>query len=119
MTHSTLTPVLFEDGIWMGHIQTETEPAVQVHYRDQILKDFTVSAADNGWDLHVEIPISALSDGVHCFVILDASTAEKLGDFTIIAGSPASEDLRAQIELLRAELDMLKRAFRRMQHPDG
>lgn len=119
MTHSTLTPVLFENGIWMGHVQGETEPAVHVRYRDQILEGVTVSAADSGWDLHIQVPTSALSDGVHCFIILDAATTEKLGEFTIIAGSPASEDLRAQIDLLRAELDMLKRSFRRTLHKDG
>ena len=30
-----------------------------------------------------------------------------------IAGEAVSDDLRAEVELLRAELDMLKRAFRR------
>ena len=37
----------------------------------------------------------------------------KLGHFSIIAGEALGEDLHAEVELLRAELDMLKRAFRR------
>ena len=36
-----------------------------------------------------------------------------LGDFTLMAGDAVADDLRAEVELLRAELDMLKRAFRR------
>ena len=35
------------------------------------------------------------------------------GQFTVIAGVPLDEDVRAEISLLRAELDLLKRAFRR------
>ena len=46
-------------------------------------------------------------------MIIDADANVKLGDFTLIAGEPLADDLRAEVELLRAELDMLKRAFRR------
>ena len=31
----------------------------------------------------------------------------------MITGEPVEDDLRGEIDLLRAELDMLKRAFRR------
>ena len=31
----------------------------------------------------------------------------------MITGEPLGDDIRAEVELLRAELDMLKRAFRR------
>jgi hypothetical protein len=40
-------------------------------------------------------------------------TGETLAHFTIITGVPMEDDLRAEVDLLRAELDMLKRAFRR------
>ena len=59
------------------------------------------------------IPAALLNDGVQNFVIRDARADRRLNYFTIITGSPAEDDLRAEIELLRAELDMLKRAFRR------
>ena len=38
---------------------------------------------------------------------------EVLASFTLVAGVPLEEDLRAEISLLRAELDLLKKAFRR------
>lgn len=116
MTRSTLTPIRFEDGIWLGHLQAETEPKVEVRYLGQGLEDVGITRLDNGWELRIPVPVAALSDGVHCFVIADAVTEQKLGDFTIIAGAPAADDLRAEVELLRAELDMLKRAFRRTQN---
>jgi hypothetical protein len=36
-----------------------------------------------------------------------------LGSFSITSGEPLEDDLRNEINLLREELDMLKRAFRR------
>ncbi|MDA8740151.1 hypothetical protein N9M73_03340 [Rhodobacteraceae bacterium] len=39
--------------------------------------------------------------------------AEVLARFTLIGGDLVDQDLRAEIDLLRAELDLLKRAFRR------
>ncbi|WP_420583757.1 hypothetical protein [Ruegeria sp.] len=115
MTHPILTPTRFENGLWHGHLQAEAEPQVEVSYLGEALPDVTLAPVAGGWELTVPVPAAALSDGVHCFVILDATTSTKLGDFTVIAGSPIADDLRADVELLRAELDMLKRAFRRSQ----
>lgn len=119
MTYPTLTPIRLENGIWQGHLQAETEPAVEVRYLGQIVGDVSVIPSDDGWALRVPVPVAALSDGVHSFVITDSVTTQKLGDFTIISGTAAADDLRAEVELLRAELDMLKRAFRRVQSSDG
>ncbi|WP_170423445.1 hypothetical protein [Ruegeria arenilitoris] len=115
MTHPTLTPTLFKNGIWRAYVRAETEPQIDVHYLGQVLEDVRIAEVENGWELSVQVPPSAISDGVHCFVIRDSPSTEKLGEFTIIAGTPAAEDLRAEVALLRAELDMLKRSFRRSQ----
>jgi len=61
----------------------------------------------------VPVPVSALSDGVHSFLISDKRTGEKLNSFSILAGDPVRDDIRSELDLLRAELDMLKKAFRR------
>ncbi len=114
MTLPSLTCTRFEDGLWQGHLQAETEPKIEVRYLGEPLEKFSLSRADGGWDLSIQLPISALSEGVHCFVIVDTATTNKLGDITVIAGTPAADNLRAEVELLRAELDMLKRAFRRI-----
>lgn len=37
----------------------------------------------------------------------------QLGHFTLITGVALGDDIRVEMELLRAELDMLKRAIRR------
>ncbi|WP_282119419.1 hypothetical protein [Ruegeria atlantica] len=117
MTQPTLTPTLFENGIWRGYLQADTEPHVEVRYMGQALEGVFMTATDGGWELSVPVPSTAIADGVHCFVIADANTLQKIGEFTIIAGASAADDLRTEIALLRGELDLLKRAFRRSQAP--
>jgi hypothetical protein len=41
------------------------------------------------------------------------ATDAVLASFAFLAGDALSEDIRAEMDLLRDELDMLKRAFRR------
>ncbi|WP_209597263.1 hypothetical protein [Ruegeria sp. HKCCSP351] len=119
MTQPSLTFIRFESGIWHGHVDAEQKPGLEVRYLGETLEGVELSPADNGWDLYVPVPVTALSEGVHSFVIVDAGSVEKLGSFSIIAGEPSADDLRAEVDLLRAELDMLKRAFRRVSRGDG
>lgn len=118
MSDTTLTPTRFENGIWEGYLTGTNAPRIEVQYLGEVLLDTELTPDGEGWNLRVLVPVSALSEGVHSFVISDASTRAKLGSFTVIAGAPAADDLRAEVDLLRAELDMLKRAFRRLHNPD-
>ncbi|MDK3071500.1 hypothetical protein QO034_00125 [Sedimentitalea sp. JM2-8] len=114
----TLTKIRFLNGVWHGRLASGrsagTPPEVRVRYRDGPLPGVTVSPADASgqWDIFIPVPSDAIADGVHTFVVQDAETGGKLGDFTLIAGDAAADDLRAELDLLRAELDLLKRAFR-------
>lgn len=65
------------------------------------------------WLLSATIPANRLADGIQTFLLRDAQSGETLAHFSILAGASAEADLRAEIDLLRAELDMLKKAFRR------
>ena len=65
------------------------------------------------WDVRYRMPLAALNEGVQSFVFAEAGAGTKLGDLTVVAGEPLDDDIRAEVALLRAELDMLKRAFRR------
>ncbi len=119
MTQPSLTPSSFENGIWQGHLEADTQPQIEARYLGETLSGVEVSPADGGWTITVPVPVAALSEGVHSFVIIDTANTQKLGGFTIIAGEPAADDLRAEVELLRAELEMLKRAFRRICRDDA
>jgi len=46
-------------------------------------------------------------------LIADQRSGETLNSFSIISGTPLDDDIRVEMDLLRAELDMLKKAFRR------
>lgn len=119
MSQTTLTPTLFENAIWEGHVTADTEPRIEAHYLGEVLNGVELTPNGDGWTLRIPVPVTALSDGVHTVVIRDVNADQKLGDFAIIAGVPATDDLRAEVALLRAELDMLKRAVRRANTPRG
>ncbi|MDC0660027.1 hypothetical protein N6L27_18650 [Leisingera sp. SS27] len=119
MSHLTLTKIRFRNGIWEGKISnapaTGARPEITVMFQDQPVRDvvLTEGQKDGDWLVAVPVPPEAVADGVQTFVIFDAAGSTRLGDFTLIAGEAVADDLRAEVELLRAELDMLKRAFRR------
>ena len=88
---------------------------LQVTHEDAVVSDIILThnqSADH-WTLSVPIPPEAIADGVQTLIIRDADTDAKIGHITLIAGEVLSDDIRAEMDLLRAELDMLKRAFRR------
>lgn len=74
---------------------------------------------------HVSVPIDSalLVDGMSVFLLWmdDAedkaplrSNAEQIGAMPIVAGEPMDQTLQAELALLRAELELLKREFRRI-----
>lgn len=115
MSALKLTPTRFCQGVWHGILEQAgpDEPRVNVTHLDSRIPDVQVTKMDKHWAIKVPIPIETIGDGVQAFIITDAMTDEKIGDFTIIAGDAAGSDIRTEVELLRAELDVLKRAFRR------
>lgn len=121
MTTLTLTKTSLIAGVWQGilsgPIDPTTAPLVHVTYLDQVLPDLQITPATGAeagqWLVRVPIPVALISDGVQSFVITDTATGNVLNSFAILAGEALSEDIRAEMDLLRAELDMLKRAFRR------
>lgn len=120
MSDFTVTKTRIFSGIWEGVVaatgKTDASPEIEVMHLDQPIHSISIGldAANRGiWQLRIAIPPERLSDGVQVFLIIDKATGEKLDSFTIIAGEPLDDDIRSEVELLRAELDMLKRAFRR------
>lgn len=119
MSGYALTKTRFKEGVWEGLIHTADgdapAPEVTVSLFDRPVPGVSVTALETPgqWLLRVPVPVEALGDGVQTFLISDANGDSVLGSFTLIAGEALAEDIRVEMELLRAELDMLKRAFRR------
>ena len=83
MSTLILTPTKMRRGVWEGII-------TNAHPGQPQLSVTHLNKEEDLWLLQVPIPEEAIADG------------EALGD-----------DMRVEIELPRAEIDMLKRAFRR------
>lgn len=120
MSDIKLVKTRLHAGIWEGELhvpdEIETLPNLEVTHLDQPVGDHVLDEDPDRsgvWFFRVAVPAELISDGVHVFLIVNQDTGEKLESFSIIAGEALSDDTRAELALLRAELDMLKRAFRR------
>ena len=119
MSDLTLTKTRLFEGVWEGVLTTEVEgnfqPEVEVtHLQNKIDGVEIIENRESGhWVLRVPIPVSLITDGVQTFLINDVKTGDTLGSFALMSGDALSYDIRAEVTLLREELDMLKRAFRR------
>ena len=117
MSDPTLTKTRIRAGVWEGVLTgISGVPALDVLHLEQPIDGVSVTAiAERPGEFAVQVPIPAelLSEGVQTFLIRNRGTGQTLAHFTIITGVAMEDDVRAEIDLLRAELDMLKRAFRR------
>ena len=117
MSKLELTAGEIREGTWRGVLTGvgDSAPELVVTHLDKPLADVTLTAADTPgcWSLRIPIPPGAISEGVQTFLITERASGARLGSFTLIAGEALGDDMRVEIDLLRAELDMLKRAFRR------
>ena len=119
MSASQLTKTRIRAGTWEGVLTLEQDapaPDLEVVHLDQPLPGLVVQpdAEIAGlYSVQVPIPAALLSDGVQVFVIRDKASGARLAHFTILTDEIPEGELIAEVELLRAELDMLKKAFRR------
>ncbi len=120
MSDLKLVKTRIQAGIWegvlMGGLGTGEAPEIEVTHLGEPVQTVAISAdAKNpgAWTVKIAIPPETLTDGVQTYLIADKETGEKLGSFTVVTGEPLEDDIRGELDLLRAELDMLKRAFRR------
>ena len=114
MSINEVREAAFENGIWQAEIVSVDQPDVVVSYRGQELNTVTVEEVDtNLWEISVPIPKEAIGEGVHSFIVTERDNPETLISFTLMGGTPVAHDLRAELSLIRGELDLLKRAFRR------
>ncbi|MEM9475589.1 MAG: hypothetical protein AAGA71_09860 [Pseudomonadota bacterium] len=115
-----LTKTRLRAGIWEGRLSGAPHdagpPALAAYHLEAALPDLTVepvAETTDTWAVRIPLPSTILSEGVQTVLVHHEPSAETLAVITLVAGTPLEEDLAAEIALLRAELDMLKRAFRR------
>jgi len=114
-----LTKTRLAEGVWEGVLSAsgkgKYKPDIEVTHMDQPLEnvDLSKEKGKESWVLRIPVPMHLIADGVQTFLIRDRGLNQVLGDFTMIAGDALSYDIRAEVNLLREELDMLKRSYRR------
>ncbi len=108
------------EGVWKALLVASedrtSKPQIEVIHMATPLAGVALDAdreMANVWTLSVPIPPELISDGVQTFLVREATQTETLTRFSIAAGEPLQEDVLAELDLLRAELDLLKRAFSR------
>ncbi len=103
-------------GVWQGDLvgAGQTQPALKVTHLGTALDNVSCvhDPVNDVWRVTVPIPASVIGDGVQTVVISGADGA-MLGRFTLVCGAPLADDLHAEIALLRSELELLQKAFRR------
>ncbi|WP_417269001.1 hypothetical protein [Celeribacter sp.] len=120
MAEAKLIKSSLKAGIWEGVLTLSDPdaeaPEIQVTHRDQPIGGHTLIEIPERAGLYAfqfVIPSDLINDGVETFLFTNRETGEPLGSCVVLAGDSVSDDVRAEIDLMRAELDMLKRAFRR------
>ncbi|NUH66730.1 hypothetical protein HTT03_15720 [Sulfitobacter sp. S0837] len=119
MSRFDLTKTVMRQGVWQGVLTARSgegdAPQIAVTHLGKAVEGVSVTAqaGPGRWELRVPIPVEAVADGVQTLIITDQASGDQLGNVTLIAGEALGDDIRAEMDLLRAELDMLKRAFRR------
>ena len=118
MQELTLTKTRLFEGVWEGVLTRDGDgnyqPEIEVTHLQEVVPDVEVieKPEEDLWVVRVPIPVEMIADGVQTFLIRDRKTGETLSSFALMSGDALSYDIRAEVTLLREELDMLKRAFR-------
>ncbi|WP_163847516.1 hypothetical protein [Pseudooceanicola aestuarii] len=117
-TEPRLTKTRLFEGVWEGVLegpQGDHAPDLAVTLDGDPLAGVEITAADapGEWLVRVAVPVAAIRDGIQTVLITEAGSGAVLNSFAVLAGDSAAGSLQAEVDLLRSELDMLKRAFRR------
>jgi hypothetical protein len=100
------------EGVLTGAGQTEIEAL----HKGRIIGVAQVTAhptEPGAMRVALTLPPDVLSDGVQVIGLRSTASGDVLDRVTLMAGSALDDDIRSEVSLLREELEMLKRAFRR------
>lgn len=101
-------------GVWEALATADEAPVIAALQGGRPVEGVSVTpvpGATGRFTVRVPIPAWALNEGVQTFLVQEGEVT--LAEFTLVAGEPLEQDVRAELSLLRAELDLLKRAFQR------
>ena len=115
MTDYNIINSQIRNGIWEAELVggSDAPPAFTISHQDQAIEGiaWTKDASRDVWRVKAPIPPAMINDGLQTLVVCD-DRGNMLTSFSLLAGDALAGDLRAEIELLRSELEILKKAFR-------
>ena len=120
MTEWTLSKIRLSDGHWQGLLQggSGTPPDLVADHLGAPVGTITLTPQGKDWLVDLALPATLITDGAHCVILRRADSMAQLAMVTFIAGEDLAHDLRADVAMLRAELDLLKRALRHLARGD-
>jgi hypothetical protein len=116
MAEETLTRVRLQGGRYEGLYAGAAEAALEAVHEGKVVAVAQVTqdeTAPGRFRVAIDLPASVIGEGVQVITLRSTVSGAALDRITLMSGAPLDEDIRAEVALLRDELEMLKRAFRR------
>jgi len=113
MSEERLVKVALQGGRYEAELHAPEETGIEAVHDGRVVAAGRLTHGDGATRVSVEFPADVLSDGVQVVTLRSTVTGAVLDRVTFLAGDALDEDIRAEVALLRDELEMLKRAFRR------
>jgi hypothetical protein len=113
MSEERLVKVAFQGGRYEAELHAPEETGIEAVHEGRVIAAGRLVPGEGATRVSVEFPAEVLSDGVQVVSLRSTLTGAVLDRVTFLAGDALDEDIRAEVALLRDELEMLKRAFRR------
>ena len=114
MTTETLVKIALDGGRYEGELTATQDTGIEAIHQGKVIAAARLDRAgeDSPVRVSVDIPPEVLSDGVQVVSLRSTVSGAVLDKVIFLAGDALDDDLRAEIALLRDELELLKGAFR-------
>jgi hypothetical protein len=115
MSEENLVQLRLQNGVYEGILTSPVMPELELVQGGAVIAVArVVPDADRPgcYRVTADLPSTVLSEGVQVVSFRSTHNGDILARLTFMSGSLLDEDIRAEVALLRDELEMLKRAFR-------
>jgi hypothetical protein len=113
MSEEKLVKVAFQAGRYEGELHAPDDTGIEAVHEGRVIAAGRLTHGEGATRVSVDFPAEIMSDGVQVVSLRSTVTGAVLDRITFLAGDILDDDIRAEVALLRDELEMLKRAFRR------
>ncbi|SFR00860.1 hypothetical protein [Poseidonocella sedimentorum] len=112
----SLISTALRDGVWeleLSHDGPALPDLAVMLDGTEVARAVASQAGDGRWQVRAPLPPEVLHDGLNTFLLCASDAPDPIASLPVMAGAPLDPDIRAELDQLRSELDLLKSAFRR------